>query len=106
MRAFPLIFLAFVACHKPSQTEGIHIQADQKGFHPATFTLEKDKPAKLIFTRTTDDTCAKEVVFKETKLEKPLPLNTPVEVDIPPGAARTLNFQCGMGMFSGKITIE
>jgi plastocyanin domain-containing protein len=46
------------------------------------------------------------VVFPDLKLEKPLPLNTPVSIEVPTGQARTLTFQCGMGMYKSAVVIQ
>jgi plastocyanin domain-containing protein len=56
--------------------------------------------------RTTDKTCATEVVFPELGVRKQLPLNQPVVVDIPTDSARTLNFQCGMAMYKGMLVVK
>ena len=77
-----------------------------KGFTPSEVKVEKGKPASLVFVRTTNDTCAKEVVFPELKLEKELPLNTPVSIDVPTSEARTLTFQCGMAMYKSSVLIQ
>jgi plastocyanin domain-containing protein len=79
---------------------------DSKGFTPSNVTVEKGKPASLVFVRTTDSTCAKQVVFPELKLEKELPLNTPVKIDVPTSEARTLTFQCGMAMYKSSVLIQ
>jgi plastocyanin domain-containing protein len=84
----------------------VNIQADEKGFTPSSFELKKGAPATLIFRRTSDATCATQVVFPELKLTKDLPLNVPVPIEVPTGDARTLVFQCGMGMFKGKAVIH
>ena len=84
----------------------IAIRADDKGFTPSSVLLKKGAPATLVFTRTSDDTCAKEVVFPEINLKKSLPLNAPVDVDVPTDGARTLAFTCGMGMFKSSVLIQ
>ena len=84
----------------------VNIQADEKGFTPSSFELKKGAPATLIFRRTSDATCATQVVFPELKITKDLPLNVPVPIEVPTGDARTLVFQCGMGMFKGKAVIH
>jgi plastocyanin domain-containing protein len=82
------------------------VLVDDKGFTPSHVDVQKGKPASLVFVRTTDDTCAKEVVFPDLKLEKDLPLRTAVAIDIPTGDARTLTFQCGMAMYKSAVVIQ
>jgi plastocyanin domain-containing protein len=90
----------------PPGARAIAITADDHGFTPGSVDVKKGEHATLVFTRTTDDTCAKDVVFPELKITKPLPLKQPVTFDVPSGDARTLTFQCGMGMFKGKVVIQ
>ena len=89
-----------------SSSGDINVIANDKGFIPSSVAVKKGASTTLVFTRTTDDTCAKEVVFPELKVTKELPLNQKVAFDVPAADARTLTFQCGMGMFKGKVVIE
>jgi plastocyanin domain-containing protein len=82
------------------------VTVDAKGFTPSEVRIEKGKPASLVFVRTTDSTCARQVVFPELKLEKDLPLNTAVSIDVPTDKGRTLTFQCGMGMYKSSVVID
>jgi plastocyanin domain-containing protein len=84
----------------------VNVEANEKGFSPSSFDLTKGYPATLIFRRTSNATCATEVVFPDLKITKPLPYMVPVPIDVPTGDARTLVFQCGMGMFKGKAIIH
>jgi len=84
----------------------VKIRVDDKGFTPSQVALEKGKPASLVFVRMTDETCAKEVIFPELKVEKDLPLRAPVAIDIPTGEARTLTFQCGMAMYKSAVVVQ
>jgi plastocyanin domain-containing protein len=82
------------------------VTVDGQGFTPSEVHVEKGKPLSLVFLRTTDSTCATEVVFPELKLKKDLPLNTPVAIDVPTEQTRTLAFQCGMGMYRSAVVIQ
>jgi len=88
---------------------GDRVVADEHGFTPASLAMAKGTPgstAAVTFVRTTDKTCATEVVFPELGVRKQLPLNQPVAVDIPTDSARTLNFQCGMAMYKGMLVVK
>lgn len=92
---------------KSSHASGpVAIVAGDNGFLPNKISLERGKVTVLRFTRTTDATCATRVVFPELGIEKPLPLNEPVEVEIPTDRPRTLTFQCGMGMYKSQVVIK
>jgi plastocyanin domain-containing protein len=84
----------------------VDVTAGANGFQPSTVTVKQGEPTTVVFTRTTDETCATEVVFPEIKLKKDLPLNQQVAVELPVDTSRTLAFQCGMGMFKSKVVIQ
>lgn len=84
----------------------VDVTASTAGFAPKEVTVKKGEATTLVFTRTTDDTCATEVVFPEIKVTKALPLNQPVAVEVPVDATRTLAFECGMGMYKSKVIIQ
>jgi plastocyanin domain-containing protein len=87
----------------------LRVTVNEHGFTPASLSVSKGGPgsfATLTFVRTTDQTCATEVVFPDLDIKKPLPLNTPVAVQLPSDTARTLAFQCGMGMYKGAMVVH
>jgi plastocyanin domain-containing protein len=87
----------------------LRVTASEHGFSPSSLTIAKGTPGSLAtvsFVRTTDQTCATEVVFPELDIKKALPLNQPVAVNLPSDSARTLTFQCGMGMYKGSLLVK
>jgi len=84
----------------------IAVTADERGFTPAAVETKQGSKLTLRFTRTTDATCADKVVFPEEGIDQPLPLKQPVDVIVPTDKARTLAFQCGMGMFKSSVVIR
>ena len=82
------------------------MKADGDGFTPSTITLKKGEAATLRFKRTTEETCADKVVFPELKLTKDLPVGQAVEIPIDTKDAKTLGFECGMGMYKSKVVIQ
>jgi hypothetical protein len=83
----------------------VPVLAGSDGFKPSSVTFPKGSAGKLVFTRTTDDTCATEVVFPELNLKKALPKGQPVTIDVPTDKEQTLTFQCGMGMYKSSVVI-
>ena len=84
----------------------VSIEASGTGFKPDHVELKAGLPARLTFTRVTDQTCATEVIFPELKITKELPLNKPVTIEFTPPQAATLNFTCGMDMLRGKLVVK
>jgi RND family efflux transporter MFP subunit len=87
---------------KPPAEQGAQVKITEKGFEPTKVELRVGVPATLTFTRVTDATCAKEIVFPSLKLRKPLPLNQAVDVRFTPAAGETA-FVCGMDMLKGTV---
>ncbi len=82
------------------------ITADGRGFHPSSVEISKGQKTTLEFRRTSDETCATSVVLPDLKLEKALPLNQTVAIELPADVSSTLTFQCGMGMYHGKVVVH
>lgn len=90
----------------PVEASGpVAITADDTGFKPSSVKLKKGAPASLVFTRTSDDTCATEVVFPQLDIKKDLPKGTPVTIAVPTDKEQTLTFQCGMGMYKSSVVV-
>ncbi len=85
------------------------VKVTEKGFEPDDINVPAGKPVTLVFERKTDQTCAKQVVIKMadgSKIEKELPLNTPVEIAATFPTAGKLGYACGMDMVKGTITVQ
>jgi plastocyanin domain-containing protein len=114
---------AGLACDKPSAeahesasgsmlgevTGQLRVVAGEHGFRPTALSLAKGAPGSKVpvtFVRTTDKTCATEVVFPDLGIKKELPLDVPIAIDVPTDAPRTLSFQCGMAMYKGALVVK
>jgi len=84
----------------------VAIAVTKEGFVPATVEAKTDVPVELVFTRRTDETCAKEVEVPSMKVRKALPLNQPVSITVAAGPARTVAFVCGMNMLRGSVVVR
>ena len=83
----------------------IAVRVTEKGFEPSTIRVSKGRPVRLTFTRTTDATCAKDVVVPALKIRQALPLDTPVGVEFTP-QTQEVAFACGMGMLRGTVLAQ
>lgn len=113
--ALPFLVLTTLACDKSAPETGqavsedgrvVEVTAGADGFQPSLIQAAKDEKLTLRFNRTTDGTCAKDVDFPELGIKKDLPLQQPVAIQIPTSEARTIKFQCGMGMYESKVVIQ
>src|SRR5205809_7912144 len=103
--AIGLVAAVLAGCQRSSTHRGAAeyaIAVTDKGFEPAETKIIKGQAATLVFTRKTDQTCAKEVVFPALKERHPLPLNEPVRVNLPASAEGTISYVCGMNMLGGS----
>lgn len=84
------------------------VTAGEHGFTPASLELPTGGMGSrraVTFVRTTDKTCATEVVFPDLKIDQKLPLNQVVTIYLPTDEPRRLTFQCGMGMYKGAVVV-
>jgi plastocyanin len=84
----------------------IEVTVTSEGFQPAEIEAKAGQPLRLVITRKTDKTCAKEIVIKELGLEKPLPLDQPVTVEFTPQKTGQLRYACSMDMIAGVILVK
>jgi RND family efflux transporter MFP subunit len=82
------------------------IRITKEGFTPALTTLAAGVPVEIVFTRQTDETCAKEVVIPSMNLRQPLPLNERVVVPLTPTKTGPIEFACGMDMLRGTLLVK
>ena len=111
--------LSIAACSKEESSSGgrsgasdpsrIPINVTERGFEPDPVNVPSGKPVTLVFTRKTDQTCAKEIVLTMEdgkKVERKLPLDTPVELAATFPKAGQLSYACGMDMMKGTIVVQ
>jgi hypothetical protein len=84
----------------------VDIDVGEHGFTPSEIHVKKGEPTTLVFTRTSNSTCAFDVVFAELDVKKDLPMNRPVPIVVPVDEERTLTFTCGMKMYKSSVIIQ
>lgn len=98
-------FVLSAADAKPSvQTRTVKIT--EQGFEPYSLTVRRGVRTQITFLRTTDNTCAKEVVFPDFAIKRELPLNQAVVITLVPKKQGEFRFTCGMNMMNGKLIVR
>lgn len=87
----------------------IEVQVTEQGFVPSQIEVKVKEWVEFVFTRTTDKTCAKRVIFdlggNET-IQHPLPLNKPVTFVSRFERTGTVPFACEMKMVTGSVVVR
>ncbi len=86
--------------------EPVKITVTKNGFEPFQVRAWKGVPLTLVVTRTTDETCATEVVLPEYGIDQKLPLNQAVTITFTPTRAGQVRYACAMNMFQGVIDVR
>lgn len=94
------------AARSEDAVQSARVAVTEQGFEPARVTLRAGVPARLLVTRTTDNTCGTEVVVASIGVKRALPLNTPVTIEFTPAKAGDMAFACGMNMLKGVIVVQ
>lgn len=97
--------LPITAEAKP-RTQRLTVRITQRGFEPETLKLRRGVPARITFLRTTDQTCATEVVLRDFGIRRSLPLNQAVVITLMPNKKGEFSFTCGMNMMRGKLIVQ
>src|SRR5262249_34899415 len=94
------------ATAKPAEPRTVAVSVTSDGFQPAEIKTKAGEPLRLVVTRKTDRTCAKEIVIKDLGIDKSLPLDEAVAIDLTPKKDGQLRYACSMDMVAGTIVVE
>lgn len=100
-----LFALLFVLAQAHAATN-IKIMVTEKGFEPLIIKSKANEEVSLTITRTTDSTCAREMVIPSLKIKQALPLNKAVTVNLGKLQKGEIKFSCGMDMYKGVINAQ
>lgn len=91
---------------EPLPARTIEIQLTERGFEPDRVVAKLGERIKLVVTRATDATCAREVILDEFLIWDRLPLGTPVAETFRTGRPGDFTFHCANGAVRGTFTVE
>ena len=87
----------------------IEISVTKAGFSPKRISVKRGEPITLVFTRLTEQTCAKDVVIyvdDANTISLKLPLNQPAQITTAFPRTGERGFACSMKMHGGAILVE
>jgi plastocyanin domain-containing protein len=108
MKFLIALVLTFVStAYAATAPQVFDVKVDEAGYTPSEIKVAPGSTVELRLTRTTDDTCATEIVIPSMKIEKKLPLNKPVSVTLKNLKKGEIKFGCHMDlMLSGVIQVQ
>jgi plastocyanin domain-containing protein len=83
----------------------VPVTVTENGFEPSRIKANKGEKVRLVVTRKTDRTCAKEIVIRSHGINQPLPLEKAVTVELTPSKSGEIRYACGMDMITGVIFV-
>ncbi len=81
----------------------IEIKVTERGFEPARIRVPRGEATTLSITRTTERTCARELVLDELGIDEELPFGKAVQITLEPKESGPLKFGCAMGKMIGGV---
>lgn len=83
----------------------VPVTVTDNGFEPSKIKANKGEKVRLVVTRKTNSTCAKEIVIKDHGINQPLPLDKAITVEFTPAKSGEIKYACGMDMISGVVFV-
>lgn len=85
----------------------VNVAVGSDNFDPSRIRLAAGTPVRLLFTRTSDETCATQIKLPAFDIGPvDLPLNETVTVEFTPTEAGDFAFVCGMDMQEGALMVR
>jgi plastocyanin domain-containing protein len=75
------------------------------GFEPSNVEIPEKRAVRLLVTRTTDATCAKDLVIPSLNSKTKLPLNQEVVIKLPAQKPGQFVFGCAMSLMIGGVMV-
>jgi plastocyanin domain-containing protein len=98
----------YVPTERPPEPEirVVRVDVTERGFAPAQVTVRRGQRVRLVVTRRTDATCAKEIILDEYLVWRRLPLNESVSDTFTTDRTGDFPFRCAAGHVTGVFKVE
>ena len=106
---FSLSFIFITGCKTNSvkTQQEINVVVNENGYTPTKIKVPKHLDfVTLNFKRTTDETCAREVISKDLGINKKLPLNEVVQIKFDVRNKDSITYGCHMNMMYKGVLIK
>lgn len=104
-----LAFILIIGCKTSSvkTQQEINVVVNENGYTPAKIKIPKHIDFVMLnFKRTTDQTCAREVISKDLGINQKLPLNKVVRIKFDVRNKDSITFGCHMNMMYKGMLIK
>ena len=83
----------------------IDVEVTQKGFEPSRIEVKANEKVTLNITRKVKITCAKKITVPSENIEKDLPFNKTVAIELTAAKKGEIAFGCAMKQMLGGVII-
>lgn len=83
----------------------VEVAVTEGGFEPSRIKANKGEKVRLVVTRKTNSTCAKEIVIEHYRIHEDLPLEKAVTVEFAPKESGEIRYACAMNHVSGVVFV-
>lgn len=99
---------AYVPTERPPEPEirVVRVDVTERGFEPAHVTVRRGQRVRLVVTRRTEATCAREIILDEYLVWRRLPLNESVSDTFTTDRTGEFPFRCAAGHVTGTFKVE
>jgi plastocyanin domain-containing protein len=106
MKTFSLLLFALFLNTAIAANKTVAVQVSANGFEPSQIEAQSGDSLTLSITRKTESTCARDIKIPSLKMQKELPLNKTVVINLGKVKKGNITFSCGMDMISGVINVK
>lgn len=101
------IAFAALGCSRAEPGASEHrLTVSEHGFNPLRLDARRGEPLTLLVTRTSDASCAKEILVPEMGIRESLPIRREVRITFTPARSGDLRYTCCDDMKGGVIAVR